>query len=78
MNAYHSFVELGQLKWLGDAQTDRFKNHLDHILADVGQQMTDRAKCDFLLPIWDESDLLSDEARHWGCMPSNAPDKNFQ
>ena len=78
MNTYHSFRELGQLKWLGDHKIDRFKNHLNHILADVGQQMSDRAKCDFLLPIWDESELLSDEARHWRRLPANDPEKNFQ
>ena len=78
MNTYHSFRELGQLKWLGDHKIDRFKNHLNHILADVGQQMSDRAKCDFLLPIWDDSELLSDEARHWRRLPASAPEKNFQ
>ena len=48
------------------------------ILADVGSQMNDDAKCGHLLGYWDQPELMKPEAQAFTRMKDKGPIKDFQ
>lgn len=78
MRTFHSIQDLSNMKWLGDDYISRFRNLLYEILADVGPQMNDEAKCGHLLAYWEQSELMKPEAQDFNRMGDDDPTKNFQ
>ena len=67
LRTFHNMLDLSKLEWQGDEHWEmaRFRNNLNQIMMDIGDQMNEAGKQDFLLGHFEKSTLMKPEAQHF-------------
>ena len=67
LRTFHNMLDLSKLEWQGDEHWEmaRFRNNLNAIMMDIGDQMNEEGKQNFLLGHFETSTLMKPEAQHF-------------